>query len=259
MDGRERFRQSSWSPNRTQGARKSRCKAQSNVVGMALLLGVTVISMGTLTASIGAVVEENAKTADSTRVATSMAETLAPIKTTGMNQGHLAFTEGSLYTVDRDLRILEGEDVHQKVTVDALIFEAEDQRVTFIAGAVIRGRGPGADVINPPPITASRDPDILIIGAPRLDSTIAVAGTGGTKISLRSNVSHQRIDLGQGEYTVALETTTPGPLEESFIEQGSAVTRKDLDGDGIQSVVADFPERREAYLVIHHMRLEVEP
>jgi hypothetical protein len=35
------------------------------------------------------------------------------------------------------------------------------------------------------------------------------------------------------------------------------VTRRDVDGDGVPSVVAQFPGDREGYLVVHDMHLEV--
>ena len=47
-------------------------RGQSNVVGVALLLGVAVVSMGALTAAVGVVVESSAGQADAERVATDL-------------------------------------------------------------------------------------------------------------------------------------------------------------------------------------------
>lgn len=233
------------------------CRAQSHVVGVALMLGVAVLALGALTASIGAVVEENAATADATRVAAAIDEALAPVETTGANRGRIAFAEGTLYTVDRELRILDGGHTRREIAVDALVFEAGEHRATFVAGAVVRGTGPRADLVEPPPVTASRDPGVLVVGAPRLGGEVAVGGSGGTAVTLWTNVSHERVYLGDGQYRLAIETATPAPLEADLNDEGARVTRRDLDGDGVPSVVARFPGRREAYLVIHDMSLEV--
>jgi flagellin-like protein len=43
-------------------------RGQSNVVGVAIMLGVTVVALATVTASVGTVVQDSAATADATRV-----------------------------------------------------------------------------------------------------------------------------------------------------------------------------------------------
>lgn len=240
------------------GAPGGPTRGQSNVVGIALLLGVTVVALGGLTASIGAVIESHAASADAARVADGMDEALDPVEATGAHRGRLAFTEGSLRTVERELRLLDASGVRHIVGVDALVFEAENRRVAFVAGAIIQGTGAGADLVESPPITASRGSGgVLVVGAPRLGGDTAVAGSGGVTVTLRTDVRHDRTDLGRGRYRVAVETATPGPWAERFRRQGATVTRRDFDDDGVESVVAGYPGQRRTYLVVHDMHLEV--
>lgn len=228
-------------------------RAQSNVVGVAVLLGITVIALGALTASIGAVVESNAATADAHRVADGFDRALEPVETTGYSRGRVSASSGRFYTADRELRILDGSGVVATVSVDALVYESEGREVRAIGGA---------RMYRPPPITASRQATgVLVVGAPRLNaSSVAVGGDGSTDLVLRSNVTHERRSLGNGTYRIAVETETPHAWQSYFERLNATVvaTDRDVDGDGVTSVVARFPGDRTAYLVVHDMRLEVD-
>lgn len=229
-------------------------RGQANVVGVALLLGLTVASLGVLTAGIGAVVQDNAATADTRRVATDLDGALRPVEVTGRHQGRVSFAEGRLRTVERDLRVLNESGVVRRVRVGGLVFTAGDRRVAFVAGAITRGPRSGAALFSPPPVTVG--PDVLVVGAPRLNGTVAVAGDDVTT-TLRTDVTHERSRLGNGTYRVAIETESPGPLARRFERQGATVTRRDIDGDGVPSVVARFPGTRRGYIVVHDLNVEV--
>jgi flagellin-like protein len=82
-------------------------RAQSHVIGVVLLLGITVVAVGTLTATVGTVVEQNAAAADADRVATDLDGALDPVEATGVNRGRLSFADGRLATESRDLRLLD--------------------------------------------------------------------------------------------------------------------------------------------------------
>lgn len=231
--------------------------AQSTVVGVAVLLGLVVVSIGVLSAGVGVVVQENAASADATRVATDLRSALRPVETTGPRRGQLSFTEGTLRTVDRDLRVLDDTGVRDRVAVDALVFESGTRRVAFLAGAVVRGRPGSASLSGGPPITASRGRGgVLVVGAPRLGGRVAASGSGGVTVDLRTTVTHDRTDLGTGRYRVAVETATPGPWTRHFESRGADVTRRSFDDDGVPSVVAEFSGERRGYLVVHDMDLE---
>lgn len=238
----------------------SPARAQSNVVGVALLLGVTVMALAALTASVGTVIEGSAASADAQRVATDLDAALEPVEATGDNRGRVSFTEGELEVVDRELRVLDASGVVRTLSVDALEFAAGSQRVVYLAGAVIRETGSGAEMSAAPPLTASRGSGgVLVVGAPVLNaSTTAIAATGSTTAVLSTDVSHERTELGNGTYRVAVETRTPGAWTRFFEDRGATVTgRRDFDGDGVRSVVAKFTGERVGYLVEHDLRLEV--
>jgi len=247
--------------HRDAGGRRARLSArgQSNVVGVALLLGVTVIALGALTAGIGTVVQENAAGADAARVADGFDTALRPVETTGVREGRVAFSSGQLRVVDRELRVSDGTST-RAVTVDALVYESGDRRVTFLAGAIVRGEGEAARVVRAPPIAASKSGDgVLIVGAPRLGAdAVSVGGEGGVDVALRTDVAHDREHLGRGEYRLTVETATPAAWRTALEEAGGEVVdTRDADGDGVPSVVARFPGERTAYLVVHEMDLEV--
>jgi len=237
-------------------------RAQSNVVGVALMLAVTVAALATLTAGVGTVIQGSAATADAQRVATELDDALQPVEATGSTRGEVSFTDGELATVERDLRVLDGDGVVRTVSVDALVFRTGDQRVIYLAGAVVRETGAGGQLVSPPPLTASRGSGgVLVVGAPVLNaSDVQFASTGSTTAVLETDVTHDRTALGNGTYRVAVETTTPDVWIRFFERRGATVIdRRDLDGDGVDSVVARFPGERVGYLVVHDLALEVRP
>jgi hypothetical protein len=108
---------------------------------------------------------------------------------------------------------------------------------------------------TPPPITESRTGDVLVVGVATLGNDVAVGGSGPVTLSTR--VRHDRESVGEDTYRVAVETATPRPWRRYFEERGHSVSTRDFDDDGIVSVVARYPGRRTAYLVRHHLHLEV--
>lgn len=249
MSGRHRHRR----PARTTGDR-----AQSNVVGVALLMGITVVALAGLTAGVGTVVEHNAASADAERVASDFTTALAPVETTGYHRGEVRFASGRLYTVERELRVLDSSGVRRTVETGGLVFESRDRRVAYVAGAVVRG-GPGESWLHEsPPLTTDERSHVLIVSAPRLNaSDVAVSGSESTTVTLQSRVTHERISLGNRTFRVAIEAETPAAFARWFESQGATTTRRDFDGDGIDSVVGRFPGDRVGYLVIHDVHLEV--
>jgi hypothetical protein len=233
-------------------------RAQSHVVGVALLLGLTVVALGGLTLVVGSIVDAGTASADATRVADELDTALRPVETTGPRTRQVHFTDGSLHTVHRDLCLLENGSVVEGYGVGALVFETGDRRVAFLAGAVVRGQGDGAWLASDPPITASERTAVLVAGVPRLEAGDLAVGAGrSAAVRLRTNVSHRRTDLGRGEYGVAIETSTPRPFARYFSDQNASVTVRDMDGDGVPSVVATYADRRRGYLVVHNLSLEV--
>jgi hypothetical protein len=237
-------------------------RGQANVVGVAVMLGVTVVALATLTAGVGSVVQDSAATADAARVAGDLDDALRAVEATGHREGQVSFSRGELAVVDRQLRVLDADGVVATVDVDAVAFRTGDQRVVYLAGAVVRDTGAGGQLYETPPVSASRGTGgVLVVGAPTLNATTQqVAASGPTTVRLETDVSHDRSALGNGTYRVAVETATPGAWDRYFERVGATVTdRRDFDGDGTASVVARFPGERVGYLVVHDLALEVHP
>jgi len=232
-------------------------RGQSHVIGVALLMAISVIALAGLTAGVGSVVERNAASADAKRVAGDFA-TLDPVETTGHDRTEVQFAAGRLSTVEREVRVLDSSGVVRTVETGGLVFEADDRRVAYVAGAVVRG-GPGGSWLHrPPSLTTDSESEVLIVSAPRLNaSDTAVSGEGGSTVRLQSRVTHERIGLGEETYRVAIETETPGAIERWLEQQNATTTRRDFDGDGVPSVVGQFGGDRVGYLVVHDMHLEV--
>jgi len=230
-------------------------RAQSHVVGVALLLAITTISMGALTAGVGSMVESNAAAADADRVADSLAA-IDPSKSTGVERHDLAFGEGRLTVEPRTVRLLDGDGIVAEHEVGAIVFEASDRRVTFLAGAVARGVGNASQLDETPPIATGDG--LLLVGLPALNAN-GTASVGGESVSatLRTDTRHDRRELGRGEYRLAIETATPGAWARYFAETNANTSRRTFAGDEHGSVVAAFPGERTGYLVIHETELEV--
>jgi hypothetical protein len=231
-------------------------RAQSHVVGVAIMLGVTVVALGTITAGIGAVFDAHAASADATRVADDLEGALQPVAGTGPREGSVAFSEGELRTANRELRVLRNGSLVRTVEIGALVFTTRDHRVASVAGAVVRGQDSGAWLAREPPIVGSSAAGVLAIGAVKLNtSDVAVSGSGRT--TLQTNVSHARRSLGPGRYVVELETAAPAAFESYFEKSETTTSRRDRDGDGVPSLVVTYPGTVTGYLVVHDMRLEV--
>jgi len=245
-------------PRRNRGTNpKSHERGQSSVVGVALLLGATVVALGVLTASVGTLVDGQTARTDAERVAADVEESLRPVETTGHSTGEIRFADGRLHTVERDLRVVNDSGVVAAVEVGGLVYERGDHRVVSVAGAVLREEGESAWAVRDPPIFGSTATEVLVVGAAKLNASDLAIGGDRASVRVETNVSHDRRTLPVDEYAVAVETESPDALAAAFEGRNATVDRRHFDSDGTPSVVATFPSRRQAYLVVHDMRLEV--
>ncbi|AZH24527.1 DUF7289 family protein [Haloplanus aerogenes] len=228
-------------------------RAQSAPVGVAILLAVTVVSMGALTVAVGSVVEAGATQAETRAAAGSMDAALDPERS-GRHERRLALHEGRLRTVDRSLRVLDGDAVVFERSVDGLVFTAGQRRVRYVAGATVGATGNGAFLHASPPLSV-RD-GTLFVGVTALDAP-AVAVDGPGTVTLRTNVTHSRRRLSGQGYAVAVETRTPAVWERWFEDMGATTARQSFDNDDVPSVVARFPDVQDVYVFVHDMNLEV--
>lgn len=234
-------------------------RAQSHVVGVALLLGIAVVALGGLTVGVGSLVESQAAAADTSRVADSMDEAFRAVDRAGTHSQRVAFTDGSLATAERTLRVLKDGSVVETRAVDALVFESGDRSVTAVAGALVQQQGASAWLVSEPRVTDSETNSVIVVGAPALNAGhVAVGGTGGVTTTLRIDPTHTEYDLGTGTFAVAVETETPGPFERYFERENATTEQRTFAGDEHASVVAHYPGDRQGYLVVHDLSLEVD-
>mgnify|MGYP006285234297 CR=1 FL=1 len=236
-----------------------RARGQSHVVGIVLLLGITTIALGGLATVVGSVVDGQTATADEARVANTLDSELRPVAGTGPDGLRVSFSEGRLFTVDRELRILNATGTRREIDVGGLVYTSGTNRVGFVGGAVVRGHPGNAWRVRGPPLTVTRDNSTLVVGAVALgESGRSVSGTGGVTARLRTNVTHSHESLASDDYRLAIETATPEPMRRHFGERGAETTVVDIDGDGVPSVVAGVDGQQELELVVHDVRLEVD-
>ncbi|MEF8821650.1 MAG: type IV pilin [Halovenus sp.] len=233
-------------------------RAQSHVVGVALMLGLAVVALGSLTVGVGTFVDSQAASADAQRMADGLDRAVQGTERTGFHSHSVSFSDGTLRTTDRTLRVLENNSIIQSYEIEALVYENDEFRITAVAGAVLRDSGHSSSLVSGPSVTSSRRNGVLVVGVPRLNAShTSVGGQGTITNSIETNVSHERFALGTGEYAVAIETATPAPFERYFEERDGTTRRRSFGGDEHESVVVTFPTNRQGYVVVHDLNLEV--
>ena len=245
-------------------------RGRSSAVGVALLICVTVLALGGLTAGIGSIVYSGATAADTERIAEGLASAVSPAQTVGIEEHDLVLTEGVLYAEPRTVRILnatdgidEGEatvEVVETVRGDALIYEADDRRIVVHAGAVLRSEGGSEARMYREPQIATSGAETLAVGATAIDANdVAISTAPDARLRVQTDASHERIELGTGTFHVAVETEHPEAWERHFERQGATVitTSARFEGDDADSVVAHFQGHREGLLIVHEVDLEV--
>lgn len=245
---------------------RSRCtrssRAQSHVVGVTLMVGITVLALGGLTMSIGSVVDAGASQAEADRVADGMATVADPSGVVGATESELRFGDGTLRVEERTMRVdPDGQDPI-RVDSDALVYEVGDYSVVGAHNAVLRVASGGAAMVSAPSIVADReDGGVLVVGAPAIDGPNESVGSSGSaaRVGLRTTVEHDRTDLGEQPVEVAVETAHPRPWAEYFEERGATVVERERSypDDRHDSVVARFEGDRQGYLVVNEAEMEV--
>lgn len=236
----------------------TRPRGQSHVVGVVLLLGITTMALGGLAAVVGGIVDGQTASADEARVANTLDSELRPVEETGHGELRVQFSEGRLYTVERQFRILNATGVEREVDTGGLVYTSGANRVGFVGGSVLRGRPGNAWALRGPPLTVTADNRTLVVGVVALgERDESVSGRGGVTARLRTNVTHSHQTLPSGNYRLAVETATPEPVARDLQERGLDTTVSDLDGDGVPSVVAGVEGQQTLEVVVHAVNLEV--
>ncbi|ELZ91931.1 hypothetical protein C440_16504 [Haloferax mucosum ATCC BAA-1512] len=216
-----------------------RTRAQSNIVGVALLLGIGVVAIGLLTASVGTLVDAQVATADADAAVEGLTE-LRDGVFAGSNETYsLRVTDGDLSRVDRTVRVISDAGVNRTFGADGYVADLGGQRVAFVGGAVVRGQGESATLATPVPLSLAGDVAFLTLPTVTADSADGVGlGTGA---ALRTRTNRSVLDLPSDGYTVAIETETPGAWERAFERRGFDPSRVDYDGDDVESVAVAVP------------------
>lgn len=231
-------------------------RAQSNVVGVALLLGVGVVAIGLLTASVGGLVDAQLSTADAD-AATNGLTSLRDGVFEGSNESHpIRVTDGDLSRVNRTVRVESEGGVSRTYDADGYVATFGGHRVAFVGGAVVRGTRANARLVTPVPLSFAGDAAFLPL--PALTAASTDGGGLGGGAELRATATRTVTTLPTDSYTVAVETTTPDAWERSFERQGFATTRTDFDGDGVPSVAATVPDERTFALARYNLTVVVD-
>jgi flagellin-like protein len=233
-------------------------RGQSAVVGVAILLGLTVVGVGVLTAAAGTAIQEGASTAATARVADGLDDALDAGTAAGTD-ATVRLAGGTVRVADRRVRVLNDSGVVWAAPVGAVVYESGDRRVSAVAGAVAVGEGDRTRLDSPPSIAPANG--TLYVGVPVLNAsgTDAVSARGTTvPVRFETAPTHERRLLPSDRYRVAVETTAPDAWERAFQDRNATTTRRDFDDDGTPSVVAAFPGRRTLHLVVHDVRLQME-
>lgn len=231
-------------------------RGQTAVVGVAVLLALTVLAVGGLTATAGSIVDDGATTAAATRVGADLATALGP--TPEDPETTIELTDGTIRVVNRSVWLLRGDEVVWAGHAGAIVYTDGDHRITGIAGGVVRSDGADSRMIAPSRIAPADGS--LYVGVPVLNATGAdgiATGDRRLAVTLRTDVETARDTLPADEYRVAVETRDPAAWERHFADRGATTERRDIDGDGVQSVVASFDGPRTVHLVVHDVRLDV--
>lgn len=237
-------------------------RGQSSVIGVAILVGITMLALGTMAAAVGGVVDDAATDADVRRVTADFDRAFRPVETTGVHRARLTFGAGTFSTAPRTVRILNASGVVESHDATAVVYRpgggrpggTDARRVTFLAGAILVTQGNYTRVIRPPPVASG--PSVLVLGVPVIDGTVSIGGNR-LDLAVETRVTHSRRTLGTDEWRYAVETTTPDAWNRTLADQGASTTTRDFDDDGVRSVVARFPDPRTGHVVVHDVELEV--
>lgn len=237
---------------------QSAIRGQSSIIGVALLLGITVVAISALTASTGALVADGVAAADTTRVSTDLNQVFDP-----RNNRHtteMRLSRGTVSVRNRSIRLLtDGDDIVWSGHAGALVYQSGSRTLTAFAGAIIRQDRQTATMPGESRISVS--PDALYLGVPVLNVSGADAvSTRGHRlvISFQTAARSNRIMLPVAAYKIAIETTTPGIWEQHLRERGAeTTTQRDIDNDGLISVIATFDGTRRTHIVVHDIQVNV--
>lgn len=228
-------------------------RAQASIIGVAVLVTVTVISIGALTMAAGTFVEDSVAAANTQRVA----EDLTRIGDDNDDTTRIEFSRGTLHVEPRTVRLLRGEGSVLTAEADALVYESRGRRVATIGGVLVEGQPGRSRLRGPLPVVVGEGRLLVDVVALNASGPDAVSGSSPVSVTIRTNATHDYRTLEESQYAVAVETATPGAWERAFTTVGVELSRRDFDEDGVPSVVATVPDPVTVDLAIHDLRAVV--
>lgn len=233
-------------------------RGQSAIIGVALLLTITVVSVGLLTAGTGILVDEAAQEADIERIGEAFTSGYRPATLEGSTTMALSLTGGKLVTAPRAITISRYGDIVTRVQTLALKYERSGRSVTVHGGGVLQDRADGATFIRDPNVITRFGGDgdrVLTIALVVLSGNVDERVEDPRRVRLEFEATHERRALGAGRYTVRVETATPGAWVRYFEEAGAEVRLQEGTDDEVDVVIADLGRVTEARLILHHVEV----
>lgn len=227
-------------------------RGQSTVVGVAVLLALTMASVAVLTAGAGTVIDGAATGAAVDRVADRFTALLPGSTAAGANSGSVRVPTGAFETVGREVRLLDGGGIAREWAANAFVYTAGSRRVAAIAGAVVTG-APGAGTFTRGPpigVGAVNGSSTVYLAVPTLTTAPSRDIDAATDLDLDVTTTSHTVSVPRGDYRIAVETVTPTPWRRWFTDRGLQTALRDLDGDGVQSVVATLPPGARIEVVV---------
>lgn len=229
-------------------------RGQSSVIGVAVLVAVTALSVGGLTVAAGTFVSDSVAAANTQRVADSLGE----LGDRGSGTVRVEFSGGTLHVESRTVRLLRGGEPVETVAADTLVYEHRNRRVATLGGVLVEGRGNQSRLEGPLPMVADRSRLFVDVVALNASGPTAVGGSSPVAVAVRTNTTHEYRTHREGQYAVAVETKTPTAWERAFSERGFRLSRADFDEDGVPSVVVHAPEEATVDLAVHDVQVVFE-
>lgn len=239
-------------------SRSSGDRGQSAIIGVALLLAITVVSVGVLTAGTGILVDEAAQEADLERIGDTVVADYRPATLAGTSTMTLSLAGGTVVTEPREITISRYGDVVARLQTVALRYERAGRALTIQSGAILQARNGHTTFVREPGMARRFGADgdrVLTLSLVNLTGDVEERIDNPRRVRFEFEATHERRDLDAGRYTIRVETAAPAAWVQYFEDVGADVhTERTSQEGGV--VVADFGRVSDARLIIHHVEVQ---
>lgn len=240
---------------------RAQTRGQSAIIGVALLLGLTIVSVGVLTAGSGILVDEAAQGADAQRVADRLVTAYNPTTLEGTTTLSLAPTGGQFTTAERRITLRRFGEVVATFETKALRFDRGGHHVIVLGQAIIRGQADRARFVREPGLVTvfgAEGERTLSVSVIALTGQVDQTMTQQQRLRLPLRGSHERRDPGAGGYTISIESATPELWEEYLADIALSVRIVGDDGSETKLVIAELGRVSRARLIIHQVEIKTD-